>query len=107
MIFKDTLSTILEVAEQCEMNRGYRGSALGSVKCPGGLLADPDMAVKAMSARVRNQQKMVNEHFKNWRILIAPYHHNIFKHQTVFGAIVCLTQLSLQANPLFSIEYND
>jgi hypothetical protein len=77
------------------------------VKCPSGLLADPDPAVKAMLARVRSQQETVNGWFKNLGILNTPYLHNIFKHQTVFGAIVCLTQLSLQANPLFSIECND
>jgi hypothetical protein len=32
---------------------------------------------------------------------------NIFAHQAVFGAIVALTQLSLRANPLFSVEYYD
>jgi hypothetical protein len=97
----------LEVAEQCEKDWGYCESAPERVKCPGGLLADPDPAVKAMLSRARSQQEMVNEWFKSLGILNTPYHHNIFKHQTVFGAIVCLTQVSLQANPLFSIEYND
>jgi hypothetical protein len=78
------------------------------VKCPGGLLADPNPAVMAILARVRSQQETVKKQFKNWGILSTPYHrHNIFKHQTVFGAIVSLTQLLLQANPLFSVEYND
>ena len=63
------------------------------VKCPGGLLADPDPAVKDMAQRVRCRQETVNERFKNWGILNTPYRHNIFKHQAVFGAIVCL-QLS-------------
>jgi hypothetical protein len=98
----------MEVAERCETNQGYRGSApgRGRVKCPGGLLADPNPAVKAMSARVRSWQEMVNERFKIWGVLNTPHRHNIFKHQTVIGAIVCLTQLLLQVNPLFSIEYN-
>jgi hypothetical protein len=107
MIFKDALAKNLEEYERCEMDRGYRRSALGLVKCPGGLLADPDPSVKAMSARVRSRQETVNERFKNWEILNAPYRHNIFKHQIVFGAIVCLTQLSLQDNPLFSVDYYD
>ena len=89
------------------MDRSYRGSAPVKVKCPGGLLADPDSAVKDMAQRVRCRQETVNERFKNWGILNTPYCHNIFKHQTVFGAIVCLTQLSLKFNPLFSVEYND
>ncbi len=82
------------------MDQGYRENAPGLVKCPNGLLADP-------LARVRSRQEMVNERFKNWEILNALYGHNIFKHQIVFGAIVCLTQLLLRDNPLFSVEYND
>jgi hypothetical protein len=46
MIFKDALAKNLEVGERCETDRGYRGSAPVKVKCPGGLLADPDPAVK-------------------------------------------------------------
>ncbi len=106
MIF-NALAKNLEDFERCETDRGYRGSAPAKVKCPGGLLEDPDPAVKAMAARVRSRQETVNERFKNWGILNNPYRHNIFKHQAVFGAIVCLTQLSLQANPLFSVEYYD
>jgi hypothetical protein len=37
------------------MDWGYRGSAPVKVRCPGGLLADPDPAVKAMLARVRDE----------------------------------------------------
>jgi hypothetical protein len=107
MIFKDALAKNLEEFEWCETDRVYHGSAPGLVKCPGGLLADPNPSVKAMSARVRSRQETVNERFKNWEILNAPYRHNIFKHQIVFGAIVCLAQLLLRDNPLFSVEYND
>jgi hypothetical protein len=107
MIFKDALAKNSEEYERCETDRGYRGSALGLVKWPGGLLAYLDLSVKAMLARVRSWQETVNERFKNWEILNAPYRHNILKHQIVFGANVCLTQLSLQDNPLFSVEYND
>jgi hypothetical protein len=92
MIFKDALAKNLEE---------YKGL----VKCPGGLLADLDPSVKAMSTRVRSRQETVNERFKNWEILNAPYRHNIFKHRIVFGAIVCLTQLWLQDNLLFRVEY--
>jgi hypothetical protein len=107
MIFMDAMAKYLQGAERCKIDHGCHGSAPATVKCPGGLLADPDLAVKKMSRRVISQQETVNEHFKNWGVLNTPYHHNIFKHQAVFGAIVCLTQLSLQAYPLFTVEYND
>jgi hypothetical protein len=47
----------------------------------------------------------VNERFKNWAILATPYRHDFLEHQTVFGAVVVLTQLSFAANPLFPVAY--
>ena len=51
-IFKNGLVTHLKPGERVETDRGYRGSAPQYVKCPDGLLADPDPAVKLMVARV-------------------------------------------------------
>ena len=67
------------------------------------LWADPNTA--EIQARVRSRQETVNERFKNWAILSTPYRHDLLEHQTVFGAIVVLTQLSFAANPLFQVEY--
>jgi hypothetical protein len=58
-----------------------------------------------MQQRVLSRQETVNERFKNWAILSTPYRHNLLEHQTVFGAIVVLTQLSFAANPLFPVAY--
>ena len=44
--------THLDPGERVETGRGYRGSSPQYVKCPDGLLADPDPAVKLMAARV-------------------------------------------------------
>ncbi len=107
MIFNDALAKNLEEGERCETDKGYLGSAPKFVKCPSGLLEDPDPEVKAMAARVRNRQETVNERFKNWAILATPYRHYIHDHQTIFGAIAVLTQLSLVYQPLFPVEYND
>lgn len=107
MIFKHALATNLEHGERCETDKGYRGSAPHFVKCPGGVEEDPDPAVKAMKSRVRNRQETVNKRFKNWGILVTPFRHHVPDHQTVFGAIVVLTQLSLKYNPLFQVDYND
>ncbi len=90
--------THLEPGEQVETDRGYCGSAPKYVKYPDGLLADPDPAVKLMAARVRSRQETVNERFKNWAILCTAYRHKFLEDQTVFGAIVVLTQLSLAAD---------
>ena len=105
MIFRDALAKALEPGERCETDKGYRGSAPQYVKCPGGVEGDDDK--EAMQARVRNRQETVNERFKNWGILVSPYRHNLLEHQTVFGAIAVLTQLSFKYNPLFQVEYDD
>jgi hypothetical protein len=61
-----------------------------------------------MQQRVRSSQETVNKQFKKWAILSTPYHHQLLGHQTVFGAIVVLTQLSFAENPLFQVDfYND
>jgi len=95
---------MLEPGEQCETDRGYKGSAPTHVKCPGVLWADPNTA--KIQQWVRSRQETVNERFKNWAILSTPYRHNLLEHQMVFGAIVVLTQLSFAANHLFPVEYS-
>ncbi len=94
---------MLEPGEQCEMDRGYQGSAPTYVKCPGVLEADSN--TMEMQKWVQSWQETVNKHFKNWAILLTPYRHDLLEHQTVFGAIVILTQLSFAANPLFTVAY--
>ena len=61
----------------------------------------------AMKQRVRNRQETVNKRFKNWAILAVPYRHKLLDHQSVFCAIVALTQLSFTENPLFQVDYDD
>jgi hypothetical protein len=102
-IFRDSLVSMLEHGERCETDRGYQGSAPTYVKCPGVLEADPNTA--EIQQRVRSRQETVNERFKNWAILSTPYRHDFLEHQTVFGAIVVLTQLTFAANPLFPVAY--
>jgi hypothetical protein len=95
----------LEAGERCETNDGYQGSAPLYAKCPGVIEANLDKA--EMQQRARNCQETVNKSFKNWAILSTPYCHQLLEHQTVFGAIVVLTQLSVAENPLFQVDYND
>ncbi len=87
------------------MDDGYQGSAPMFAKCPGVIEADPEKA--EMQQRVRNRQEMVNKWFKNCAILTTPYLHQLLEHQTVFGAIVVLTQLLFAEIPLFQVDYND
>ncbi len=85
---------VLEEGERCEMDDGYQCNSPMYAKCPGVIEADPEKA--EMQQRVRNRQETVDKWFKNWAILSIPYRHQLLEHQTVFGAIVVLTQLCLQ-----------
>ena len=100
-IFKDGLVTHLEPGERVETDRGYRGSAPQYVKCPDGLLADPDPAVKLMAARVRSRQETVNARFKNWAILCTPYHHEFSDTKQFLALLSCLPSLLLQQTLCF------
>ena len=102
-IFWDSLVLMLEPGEQCEMDRGYQGSTPTYFKCPGVLEADQNTV--EIQQWVRSRQETVNERFKNWAILSTPYSHDLLEHQTVFGAIVVLTQLTFAANLLFPVAY--
>jgi hypothetical protein len=96
MIFQDELVHFLEAGERCETDDGYQGSAPMYAKCPALIEANSNKA--EMQQRVRNRQETLNKRFKNWAILSTPYHHQLLEHQTVFGAIVVLTPLSLAEN---------
>ena len=105
MIFNNGLVHQLEPGERCETDDGYRGSAPVYAKLP--TLVDEDPVRAAIQQRVRNRQETVNKRFKNWAILAVPYRHKLLDHQSVFRAIVVLTQLSFVENPLFQVDYDD
>ncbi len=96
---------VLEEGERFEIDDGYQGSAPMYAKCPGVIEADPEKA--EMQQRVRNRQETVNKWFKNWATLSTLYCNQLLEQQTVFGAIVVLTQLSFAENLLFQVDYND
>ena len=105
MIFNNGLVYQLEAGERCETDDGYRGSAPVYVKLP--TLPEEDPVRAAIQQRVRNRQETVNKRFKNWAILAVPFCHKLLDHQSVFCAIVALTQLSFTENPLFQVDYDD
>jgi hypothetical protein len=105
MNFQSGLVHFLEAGERCERDDGYRGSAPLYAKCPEVIEANPDKA--EMLQRVRNRQETFNKWFKSWTLLSTPYCHQLLEHQTVFGAIIVLSQLSMAEKPLFQVDYND
>jgi hypothetical protein len=63
MIFEDSVTTMLEPGERCKTDKGYCGSALEFVRFPGGVY--DDFRTRAMRARVRSRQEMVNKRLEN------------------------------------------
>lgn len=105
MVFKMGVLGMLEEGERVETDRGYRGISPGYVKCPG-MFSEPASA--EMKQKVRSRHETGNKRLKQWKILRDRYRHDICEHQTVFGAIVALTQISIEnGEPLFPVEYND
>ena len=105
MIFNNGLVYQLEAGERCETDDGYCGSAPVYVKLP--TLPEEDPVRAAIQQRVRNRQETVNKRFKNLAILAVPFCHKLLDHQSVFCAIVALTQISFTENPLFQADYDD
>ena len=105
MIFNNGLVHQLEPGERCETDDGYRGSAPVYAKLP--TLVDKDPVRAEIQQRVRNRQETVNKRFKSWAIVAVPYRHKLLDHQSVFRAILVLTQLSFVENPLVQVEYDD
>ena len=104
-IFKDALQLYLEEDERVEADMGYMGCAPYHVKCPGGVWSDP--AKEDLQKRVRSRHETCNNRLKKWNILKVPYRHDVLDHQTVFGAIIALVQLSFSSNPLYQVDYDD
>jgi hypothetical protein len=94
---------MLEPGERCETDRGNQGSTPTYVKYPGVLEAD--LNTVEIQQRVQSRQETVNKRFKNWAFLLTLHRHSLLEHQTVFCAIVVLTQLSFVANPLFAVAF--
>ena len=104
MIFKEALMGMLEPGERVEADLGYKPSAPTPVNCPGYEVPSR----REMTARVRLRHETCNRRFKRWGILKDVYRHDIFDHQAVFSAVVCMTQLTFEnGEPLFAVEYED
>ena len=53
------------------------------------------------------RHETVNQRVKQWHCLQERWRHNQNKHQDVFIAIVCLTQIKiLNGHPVFQVTYD-
>ena len=103
MIFKSCLEGSLEPGERVETDKGYRGCARTTVNCPPYEIPSR----RKMCAQVRSRHETCNARFKSWNILVAAFRHGIYDHQLVFGAVVCMTQLSIEnGEPLYQVGYH-
>lgn len=53
---------------------------------------------------IRARHEVVNSWLKKFRVLSTPYRHDIEEHGNCFFAVLIITHLELQHNPLFSID---
>ena len=104
-IFQNALQLHLEKGKRVEADMGYKGAAPYHVKCPGGVWSDSNNV--ELQERVRSQHETCNNRLKKWNILKVPFCHDVLNHQSVFGAIIALVQLSFASNPLYQVDYDD
>lgn len=60
---------------------------------------------RILAAQIRARHETCNGRFKAWGVLEGRFRHDISKHGICFHSIANVTQLSLQTEPLFFIEY--
>lgn len=54
---------------------------------------------------VRGRHETVNRRFKHWGVLHRVFRHDVQRHQTCFGAVATVTQLSItHGEPLFGVH---
>ena len=103
-IFRAGLQQMLPAGEVVETDQGYKCAFPDFVNCPP--YEHDEQA--AMTKTVRLRHETGNRRLKRWGILKDEYRHNIYKHQAVFGAIMCMTQISFEnGEPLFPVEYEE
>ena len=99
--FRD-LRWILDTSEKIIADKGYQG--LINVMTP---FEAKDEKHKKQMALARARHETVNRRFKQWHCLQERWRHDRNKHQDVFIAIVCLTQIEiLNGHPLFQVTYD-
>ena len=76
--------------EKSEVDLGYRGES-DTIRHPRDYKCWSDRKVKAY---VRMQLEAINRRFKHFRILSNKYCHEFRKHESVFRAVLVLTQVS-------------
>ena len=108
VIFRDGLLQALEEFERVEADDIYRGECPRYVKCPCGIVTNPESRER-MQHRVGLRHETVNERLKNYRCLEERFRHGIKKHSACFRAVAVLTQLAIESGEaLFDVrEYND
>ena len=93
---------MLNPGKMVEADNGYRGE-------PTKIRTPVDAAThreRKMKSKARASQETVNKRFKQFGILKQTYRHNLSKHQSVFRAVVVITQLSIQhGEPIFGCHF--
>ena len=94
----------LPQGERVEADKGYRGEKL-KVDLPHECTSG-DPLQRRSKARVRARHESMNRMLKRFKCLHEVYCHDLVKHQTVFRAVVYVTQIALQnGSSLMKVNY--
>lgn len=104
-IFRHCLLSHLSENERVVADKGYVGESPKYVKCPGGAYCTEEAALMQNNARLRHET--MNKRLKQWGCLFQQYRHARNKHGDIFRAVVVITQLCLNVDPLYDVDYSE
>ena len=98
-IFRSAMKHQLSVGEKVVADKGYRGEP-NHIVTPTGERSEPEQ-------RVRGRHGTVNRRFKQFGIMHRVFRHSVLKHQSAFGAVAVVTEVSIEnGEPLFGVDYS-
>ena len=98
-IFRNGLKHRLRRGERVLADRGYRGDESCNIPNP-----NDNADVSKLKADLRARHETVNARLKSFSILNTKFRHDLNKHAKVFRAVVVITQVNLQDEPLFNVQ---
>lgn len=101
-IFRNDLIDKLLPNEMVEADKGYIGQP-DKIRTPYDWVTKKEQTLKK-NARARHET--VNKRFKQFNIMKNKFRHGLGKHQSVFRAVVVITQLLIKnGEVLFAVDF--
>lgn len=97
-IFRGGLKSMLKVDELAIGDSGYTDTRC--IQPPG-----TQHPMNVTLARIRARHETVNKRLKQFSVLRQRFRHDIARHGDCFFAVLNITHLMLQEEPLFSVDF--